>query len=107
MREAHAAVDLAPGSEAWGLGPGPIDGPTRAYGVFGKVKALVTKADGMTEVKTLSDLDITDIDLTGDATLTKPCIGSFGAARCGRVSYLLAKSTPSPSEGPSNERTLG
>ena len=35
---------------------------------FAKFKVLVTKADGSTEVKTLADLNITEIDLTGDAT---------------------------------------
>ncbi len=36
--------------------------------VFGQFKVLVTKADGSTESKTLSDLGITEINLEGDAT---------------------------------------
>ena len=35
---------------------------------FAKFKVLVTRADGTTEVKTLAELNITEIDLTGDAT---------------------------------------
>ena len=41
---------------------------TSADADFAKFKVLVTKADGTTEVKTLGELNITEIDLTGDAT---------------------------------------
>ena len=44
---------------------------------FAKFKVLVTKADGMTEVKTLAELNITEIDLTGDATMVELPDGSM------------------------------
>lgn len=54
----------------------------RAGAEFAKFKVLVTKADGTTEVKTLSELNITEIDLTGDATQIELSDGSLitGAA---------------------------
>lgn len=41
---------------------------TRADAEFAKFKVLVTKADGTTEVETLVQLNITEIDFGGDAT---------------------------------------
>ncbi|MEZ5751017.1 MAG: hypothetical protein R3D60_03280 [Paracoccaceae bacterium] len=41
---------------------------TAADSTFGSFKVMVTKADGTTEAKTLSQLGITEIDLRGDAT---------------------------------------
>ncbi|MEZ5751019.1 MAG: hypothetical protein R3D60_03290 [Paracoccaceae bacterium] len=41
---------------------------TAADSTFGSFKVMVTKADGTTEAKTLSQLGITEIDLMGDAT---------------------------------------
>ena len=43
---------------------------TSADAEFAKFKVLVTKADGGSEVKTLAQLNITEIDLGGDATRT-------------------------------------
>lgn len=41
---------------------------TSADADFAKFKLLVTKADGAAEAKTHAELNITEIDLTGDAT---------------------------------------
>lgn len=41
---------------------------TSADAVSAKFKVLVTKPDATTETKTLTELGITEIDLTGDAT---------------------------------------
>ena len=50
---------------------------TSADGEFAKFKVLVTKADGGSEVKTLAELNITEIDLTGDATRIELADGSM------------------------------
>ncbi|MEM6610179.1 MAG: hypothetical protein AAF689_16565 [Pseudomonadota bacterium] len=63
---------------------------TSADAVFAKFKVLVTKADGTSEVKTLTQLNITEIDLTGDATHIELPDGSLIT---GQTSFTRGEST--------------